>query len=184
MREPPPIRTGELPNLTRTYTSEGEKMLGCELGKSENRHLGLGTSKEQKTKTEAGPRDRGVQSNPAPSTHHTADPKPKSITFQTPSFCHQNGDSKSLKKKREKKKSNKQKKKGRKNKNKKKGEKAKKKKEKGQDSAQKCRHHHPPYLTRDPRVLSLKRVYHFPPKANSYPLLARGGERLHTYEGV
>ena len=59
-------------------------MLGCESKKSESRHLGLGTSKEQKAKTEAGPRDRGVQSNLAPSTHHIADPKPTSITTQTP----------------------------------------------------------------------------------------------------
>ena len=105
-------------------------MLGCELEKSENRHLGLGTSKEQKTKTEAGPRDRGVQSNPAPSTHHTADPKPKSITIQAPFFCHQNGDSKSLKKKREKKIKQKKRKKRDRTKTKTKKEKSKQNKKK------------------------------------------------------
>ena len=42
MREPPPIRTGELPKLIGHTPLEGEKMLGCEL-KKESRYLSLGT---------------------------------------------------------------------------------------------------------------------------------------------
>ena len=138
-------------------------MLRCEL-KKESRCLSLGAyEKEQKAKTEADPRDRGVQSNLAPFAHLKGDPKPTFMNLCTLFLTSKMGITEAYEKKREKEEeqTNKKEKKKRKQ-----AKEKKEKKEKGLDKSQpqKYRQYHPPCTLEGNQGCKPKTVHNWPPQ--------------------